>query len=129
LERQSKGSRGLEAYCQGGQGPPRAVAPPKKKNKKNLKSNCWFYILNVKRIWLIWSALWRVIFSPFSSAFGKKMKIFILLLQILTADALKMMAFCFFLRIVSCSVLMIWINKINISLNMTFFITCYSLYV
>jgi len=35
MERQSKGSRGLEAYCKGGQGPPRAVAPPKKKKKKN----------------------------------------------------------------------------------------------
>jgi len=32
MERQSKGSRGLEAYCKGGQGPPRAVAPPKKNN-------------------------------------------------------------------------------------------------
>jgi len=31
MERQSKESRGLEAYCKGGQGPPRAVAPPKKK--------------------------------------------------------------------------------------------------
>ena len=31
MERQSKKSRGLEAYCKGGQGPPRAVAPPKKK--------------------------------------------------------------------------------------------------
>ena len=31
MERQSKGSRSLEAYCKGGQGPPRAVAPPKKK--------------------------------------------------------------------------------------------------
>ena len=31
MERQSKGSTGLEAYCKGGQGPPRAVAPPKKK--------------------------------------------------------------------------------------------------
>jgi len=30
MERQSKGSRGLEAYCKGDQGPPRAVAPPKK---------------------------------------------------------------------------------------------------
>ena len=30
MERQSKGSRGLEAYCKGGQGPPRAVAPLKK---------------------------------------------------------------------------------------------------
>ena len=31
MERQSKGSRDLEAYCKGGRGPPRAVAPPKKK--------------------------------------------------------------------------------------------------
>ena len=31
MERQSKGSRDLEAYCKGGQGPPRAVVPPKKK--------------------------------------------------------------------------------------------------
>jgi hypothetical protein len=34
MEGQSKGSRGLEAYCKGGQGPPRAVAPSKKKKKK-----------------------------------------------------------------------------------------------
>jgi hypothetical protein len=27
MERQSKGPRDLEAYCSGGQGPPRAVAP------------------------------------------------------------------------------------------------------
>jgi hypothetical protein len=27
MERQSKESRSLEAYCRGGQGPPRAVAP------------------------------------------------------------------------------------------------------
>jgi len=33
MERLSKGSRGLEAYCKGGQGPPWAVAPPKKKTK------------------------------------------------------------------------------------------------
>jgi hypothetical protein len=33
MERQSKGSRDLEAYCKGGQGPPRAVAPFKKKKK------------------------------------------------------------------------------------------------
>ena len=32
MERQSKESRGLEAYCKGGQGPPGAAAPPKKKN-------------------------------------------------------------------------------------------------
>jgi len=37
MERQSKGLTGLEAYCKGGQGPPRAVAPPKK--KKNVFSN------------------------------------------------------------------------------------------
>ena len=36
MERQSKGSRGLEAYCKGGQGPRRAVAPSKKKNLKFL---------------------------------------------------------------------------------------------
>ena len=27
MERQNKGPRDLEAYCSGGQGPPRAVAP------------------------------------------------------------------------------------------------------
>jgi hypothetical protein len=32
LDRHSKGSRGLEAYCNGGQDPPRAVASLKKKN-------------------------------------------------------------------------------------------------
>jgi hypothetical protein len=32
MERQRKGSRDLEAYRRGGQGPPRAVAPFKKKN-------------------------------------------------------------------------------------------------
>ena len=32
MERQSKGSRGLEEYCKGGQDPPRAVAPSKEKN-------------------------------------------------------------------------------------------------
>ena len=37
MEGKSKGSRGLEAYCKRGQGPPRAVAPPKK--KKNLYEN------------------------------------------------------------------------------------------
>ena len=30
MERQSKGSRGLVAYCKGGQGPRRAVGPSKK---------------------------------------------------------------------------------------------------
>jgi hypothetical protein len=35
MERQSKGSRDLEAYRRGGQGPPRVVAPFKKKPGKN----------------------------------------------------------------------------------------------
>jgi hypothetical protein len=39
MERYSKGSRGLEAYCKGGQGPPRAVTPQKKKKKKKKKKN------------------------------------------------------------------------------------------
>ena len=34
MEGQSKGSRGMGAYCKGGQGPPRAVALSKKKKKK-----------------------------------------------------------------------------------------------
>jgi hypothetical protein len=33
MQRQSKGSRDLETYRRGGQGPPRAVAPFKKKKK------------------------------------------------------------------------------------------------
>jgi hypothetical protein len=33
MERQNKESRNLEAHCKGGQGPPRAVAPSKKKKK------------------------------------------------------------------------------------------------
>jgi len=41
MEGQSKGLRGLEAYCKGGQGPPRgAVAPSKKKKKKNDSLRC-----------------------------------------------------------------------------------------
>ena len=35
MEGQRKGSRGLEAYCKGGQGPPRGVSP----SKKNLPIN------------------------------------------------------------------------------------------
>jgi len=35
MERQSKGLRGLEAYCKGGQGPPWAVAPLKKNTYNN----------------------------------------------------------------------------------------------
>jgi hypothetical protein len=34
MERQSKGSRDLKAYPRGGQGPPRAVAPFKKKTNQ-----------------------------------------------------------------------------------------------
>jgi hypothetical protein len=34
MERQSKESRDLEAYRRGGQGPPRAVVPFKKKTSK-----------------------------------------------------------------------------------------------
>jgi hypothetical protein len=34
MEGQSKGSRGLEAYCKGDQGPPRAVAASKKKEEE-----------------------------------------------------------------------------------------------
>ena len=41
MERQSKGSRDLEAYCKGGQGPPLVVAPPKKK-KELLFVIMWF---------------------------------------------------------------------------------------
>jgi len=37
MERQSKGLRGLEAYCKGGQGPPRAIAPPKKKKDPSVE--------------------------------------------------------------------------------------------
>ena len=37
MERQRKGSRGLEVHRKGGQGPPWAVAPSKKK-KKNKKT-------------------------------------------------------------------------------------------
>jgi hypothetical protein len=40
MERQSKGSRDLEAYRRGGQGPPRAVAPFK---KKKLYRASWYY--------------------------------------------------------------------------------------
>jgi len=36
--RESEGSRGLEAYCKGGQGPPLAVAPPKKKKRSKHSS-------------------------------------------------------------------------------------------
>jgi hypothetical protein len=35
MERQSKGSRGLEAYCKVGQGPPRAAAPQKKEEEED----------------------------------------------------------------------------------------------
>jgi hypothetical protein len=35
MERQSKESRDLEAYCRGGQGPPRAVVPFKKHSESS----------------------------------------------------------------------------------------------
>ena len=38
MERQSKGPRGLEAYCKAGQGPPWAVAPSKKNMYGNIKN-------------------------------------------------------------------------------------------
>jgi hypothetical protein len=41
MERQSKGSRGLETYCKGGQDPPRAVAPLKK--MASVVPNLWSY--------------------------------------------------------------------------------------
>jgi len=45
MKRQSEGSRGLEVYSKGGQGPPRAVAPPK---KKNASSSCVIDFFNTK---------------------------------------------------------------------------------
>jgi hypothetical protein len=39
MERQSKDSRNLEAHCKGGQDPPRAVAPSKKKKCRIKPSN------------------------------------------------------------------------------------------
>jgi hypothetical protein len=38
MERQSKESRGLEAYCRGGQDPPQAVAPFGRKEELTLVS-------------------------------------------------------------------------------------------
>ena len=48
MEGQSKGSRGLEAYCKGGQGPPLAVAPSKKRRdeQKNCPKHGEFYSKN-----------------------------------------------------------------------------------
>jgi hypothetical protein len=43
MERKNKGSRDFEAYCKGGQDPPRAVAPPKKK----LNMINWFNFYNM----------------------------------------------------------------------------------
>ena len=48
MERQTKGSRGMEAYCKGGHGPPRAVAPPKKKTNKLQAIIYKFYDLGFK---------------------------------------------------------------------------------
>jgi hypothetical protein len=47
-ERQSKGSRGLEAYFKGGQGPPRTVAPQKKKIKSEVFSRYYSFVLWTK---------------------------------------------------------------------------------
>ena len=45
MERQSKGSRCSEVYCNGGQGPPRAVAPLKKK-KGNIPTSVFLQPVN-----------------------------------------------------------------------------------
>jgi hypothetical protein len=52
MERQSNGSRDLEAYYKGGQDPPRAVVPPKKKknsfpplHRLKVLSRFWPYLL------------------------------------------------------------------------------------
>ena len=55
MESQSKGSRGLEAYCKGGQGPPRAVAPSNKKKKFSQKHNYkymakWWCLLAMEKL-------------------------------------------------------------------------------
>jgi hypothetical protein len=39
MERHSKESRNMEAHCKGGQGPPRAVKPSKKKNLQGSPSD------------------------------------------------------------------------------------------
>ena len=54
MERQGKGSRGLEAYCKGGQGPPRAVATSRKKKKKSRRITR-MYIRFVVVVRLAWS--------------------------------------------------------------------------
>ena len=47
MERQSKGPRDLEAYCRGGQGPPRAVAPTDDDDDDNSTGNsCDSNIIN-----------------------------------------------------------------------------------
>jgi hypothetical protein len=67
MERQSKGARGLEAYCKGGQGAPRAVAPSKDSNQEhtasNGRANDEMMGLGRKRTWTNWGIimefLWR----------------------------------------------------------------------
>jgi hypothetical protein len=50
MERQSKESRDLESYRGGGQDPPRAVAPFKKKSsKRQLKSSLVLYLCEKER--------------------------------------------------------------------------------
>ena len=55
MERQSKGSRGLEAYCKGGQGPPRAVEPLKKNT--DVLDYIYIYIFKYIYIYIYISAL------------------------------------------------------------------------
>ena len=64
MERQSKGPRDLEAYCSGGQGPPRAVAPTDDDDAQNLfytkffhASTCFeHHVLIVRRSKLYYTA-------------------------------------------------------------------------
>jgi hypothetical protein len=48
--RDSKGSRVLEAYCKGGQGPHRAVAPSKKKKRKKKKNHVIIFTQSKLRV-------------------------------------------------------------------------------
>ena len=82
MERQSKGSRGLEAYCKGGQGLPWAVAPPKKNMQTchrqfdsyhgtlahdcdTTKLHSWFYY-GVRNAVDIWNVVMNVLDQCFS---------------------------------------------------------------
>ena len=61
MERQSKGSRGLEAYCKGGQGSPQAVAPSKKKKKIYLELKKLKHIPGVFEILAVFQNLYLFI--------------------------------------------------------------------